>query len=262
MFRKTICTLGLLVLAVPFPPNVRNRAAAQEKLKTLDPHKARTTYLFPVQPGGKPFRFKVELGQASTVIGVSVFREGDSGPFQTLPACKGAITEPLTEYDENLVLLEHADLNFDGFEDLKLLQSYASHLGTKVYCIYLWDNKNGRFRYAPEIPAVNPVPHPEDRTVSVHQDWQGGLYADSTYRWTGAKFELVEEHGRVYGSDDPQCGFTDHCDKLVNGEMITTLWKPAVCSDDRPDPPLVCPAGATRPAQNAPKRKPSVQKEY
>jgi hypothetical protein len=219
------------------------------------------TYLFAVQPGGKPFRFKVELDQASAVTSVSVFRDGNSGPFQTLPACKDAITENLTEYDEKLELLEHADLNFDGFEDAQLLQFYNPHLGTKLYCIYVWDKGSRRFRYAPEIPAVNPVPHPEDKTITVHQDWQGGPYADSTYRWTGAKFELIEQHGRWYGSDDPRCGFTDHCEKLVSGKMITTLRRPATCSDNRPDPPLVCPTAATRPAQNAPTRNPCNSKK-
>jgi hypothetical protein len=233
------------------------RVAAQDRLKPLDPSKARTTYSFPVLPGGKPFRFKVELDQTSTVTGVSVFREGDTSPFQTLPACKDAITEELTEYDEERELLVHADLNFDGFEDVQLLQFFHPHLGTKVFCIYAWDNKSGRFRAAPEIPAVNPVPHPESKTLTVHQDWQGGVYADSTYRWTGAKFDLIEEYGRVYGSNDSKCAFTDHCDKLINGKMVNTLSRAVVCSDDRPDPQLVCPATARRPAANAPKKRPS-----
>jgi len=252
-FRVLVCVASFLF-------NVRH-ALAQEKLKPLDPNRARATYSFPIQPGAKPFRFKVELDQASTVTGVSVFRDGDSSPFQTLPACKDAITEKLTEYDEELELLAHADLNFDGFEDVQLLQYYHPSLGTKVYCIYVWDDRSGHFRHAPEIPTVNPVPHPENRTLTVHQDWQGGLYADSTYRWIGAKFELIEEHGRVYGSDNPRCGFTDHCDKLVSGKMITTLWRPVMCSEGRPDPQLVCPNAAIRPAQNAPTRKPAILKK-
>lgn len=134
MFTKTFCGFGLLVLLASFLSNVRH-AVAREQPKPLDPNKARATYLFPIQPGAKPFRFKVELDQASTVTGVSVFRDGDSSPFQTLPACKDALTEKLTEYDKELELLAHADLNFDGFEDVQLLQYYHPSLGTKVYCI-------------------------------------------------------------------------------------------------------------------------------
>lgn len=256
-----ICAFALLALPLSFLAMLRDHAAAQERVKPLDPNKARTTYSFPVRPGGELFRFKVELDQTSTVSGVSVFREGDASPFQTLPACKDAYSEELTEYDEALELLEHADLNFDGFEDVKLLQFYQPHLGTKVFCIYTWDNKSGHFRYAPEIPGLNPVPHPENKTITVHQDWMGGAYADSTYRWNGAKTEEIEFHGRGYGSDDPKCGFTDHCNKLINGQMVITLWRPVVCSDDRPDPELICPAGARRPAPNAPKKQPSRKTE-
>jgi hypothetical protein len=79
--------------------------------------------------------------------------------------------------------LKHADLNFDGFEDVQLLQYFHPHLATSVFCIYLWDHSAGRFRYAPEIPAINPLPHPENKTITVHQDLFGGVFSDSTYRW-------------------------------------------------------------------------------
>jgi hypothetical protein len=156
-------------------------------------------------------------------------------------------------------LLEHADLNFDGFEDVMLLQYYHPHLGTKVFCVYTWDNKSGLFRYAPEIPGPNPVPHPESKTITVHQDWMGGVYADSVYRWTGARFELIESSGRAYGSDDAKCAFTDHCEKLLHGEMVTTLWRPVMCSDrDDQAPPLVCPTGPAKEAPNAPRKRPAI----
>ncbi len=71
-------------------------------------------------------------------------------------------------------------------------------------------------------------------------------------------YELIEERGRLYGSDDPKCGFTDHCDKWINGNMVTTLWRPAGCTDHREEPELVCPADATRAAPNAPKQRKST----
>jgi hypothetical protein len=253
MCRTTICA------AVPLAFLASLLLEAQG-LKPLDRDKAHTDYTFPVRSGGTPFHFKVELDQTMAVTGVSVSREGDSNPFQTLPICQG-LSEQLSEYDADRELLEHADLNFDGFEDLMLLQYYQPHLATKVFCVYIWDNKSGRFRYAPEIPEVNPVAHPENKTITVHQDWMGGVYADTTYRWTGSKFVEIERSGRVSGSDRPQCGFTDHCEKLIDGKMLTTLWRPVMCSDSQDeDPPLVCPAGATHAAPNAPKKLPAVPK--
>ena len=62
-------------------------AIAQERPKPLDPKKAHASYSFPVRGGAEPFRFQVELDKTSTVTGVSVFRQGELSPFQTLPAC-------------------------------------------------------------------------------------------------------------------------------------------------------------------------------
>jgi hypothetical protein len=255
VFRTIICAAVPLALLAPL------FLEAQYRAKQLDPDKAHTDYTFPVRPGGRPLRFKVVLDQTMTITAVSVFQLGESIPFQTLPMCQG-LSEQLTEYDQGRELLEHADLNFDGFEDLMLLQYYQPHLATKVFCVYTWDNNSGQFRYAPEIPGPNPVPHPGSKTITVHQDWMGGVYADTTYRWTGSNFVETERSGRAFGSDRPQCGFTDHCEKLISGEMVTTLWRPIACAEStEPDPPLVCPAGATTAAPNAPKKLPAVQKK-
>jgi hypothetical protein len=233
-------------------------ATAQDRVKPLDPEKGRTKYEFPVVPGGKPFRFHVRMDKEGNVTGVDVFRPGEAAPFQNLPACKDDISEPFSEYDDERDLLEHDDMNFDGFEDIELLQFFHPHLGTKIYCIYTWDNKAARFRHAPDIPNMNPVANPETKTITVHQDLQGGVYSDKTYRLMAGKFELTDESGRVYGSDNSKCGFTDYCNKLINGKMVTTLWRPVVCSDNREDPDLVCPVNPKGPARNAPKPRPST----
>jgi hypothetical protein len=214
-------------------------AAAQEKPKSLDPSKARTNYSFPVRPDRPPFRFQVQLDKSMTITGVSVVRQGASTPFQFLPSCDKNLTMELNEYDDKLELLKHADLNFDGFEDVQLMQYFHPHLATSVFCIYLWDDSAGRFRYAPEIPSINPLPHPESKTITVHQDFQGGPYIDITYRWNGTKVESIEENGRSYGSQNPECGFTDYCSRLINGEITITAERPAGCTD-KPDVPLGC----------------------
>jgi hypothetical protein len=202
----------------------------------------------------------VGLNQAGHVTGVSVFRAGDSVPLQTLPKCALAdlpdpATESLPEFGNN-PLLKHADLNFDGFEDLELLTYDVPHLDKKLYCIYLWDNKAGRFRYSNALSelAVNPVPQPLNKTITMHEKWQGGLWTESTYRWNGAKPELIEQNSLLGDGvlrSDQQCGLTFSCSRLVNGRMVTTLEK-HVCSpsDALPD----CPASGATPALDADKK--------
>lgn len=115
-------------------------------------------------------------------------------------------------------------------------------MGTEVFCIFTWDNKSAQFKYAPEIPGPNPIPHPENKTITTHKDWMGGIYTDSVHKWTGVKFILIESSGRTGNTGDRRCGFADHCEKMVRGKMVTTLWRPVVCSDSEgEDPPLVCP---------------------
>lgn len=92
---------------------------------------------------------------------------------------------------------------------------------------------------------MNIVPHPENRTISLHDDWQGGTWQESTYRWNDGKLELIEKNSLVGdGSEqsDRGCGFLFICSRLVKGEMTTTLEK-QVCSpmDGLPN----CPAATT-----------------
>src|SRR5712692_3393925 len=104
----------------------------------LDPNLARTSYTFRVHPGIPRFTFQVEVDKTSTITGVSVFREGARSPFQTLLACNKDLPMQLLEGDEQLALVTQADLNFDGYEDVKLLQYTNDHLGKKLFCVYIW----------------------------------------------------------------------------------------------------------------------------
>jgi hypothetical protein len=110
MFGKTFCAFVLLVLLASVSPIAQNRAAAQGKAalhesaetqdesKPLDPNDPRLTFSFPIHPGTKPLRFKVELNQTGNITGISVFRSGDSHALQTLPACESVnLMQQVTE---------------------------------------------------------------------------------------------------------------------------------------------------------------------
>jgi hypothetical protein len=219
------------------------KLASQGPMKPLDPAKAKTRYSFAVRSGEDPLRFEVQVNSSSTITGVEVFRSGQSDPFQVLPACKrnDDLTMQLTEYDDERELLKHQDLNFDGYEDVELLQYYVPHLGKSLFCIYVWNAKGDRFTEAPEIPDTDPVAHADTRTISVHEDFFGGVFTDSIYKWSGSKLGLILESGRLYGSDKPTCGFTDFCRQLINGKLVDTALRPSGCGDI-PDRQLICPA--------------------
>jgi hypothetical protein len=141
---------------------------------------------------------------------------------------------------------------------------FEGHLDTKVYCIYLWDKDSGLFRYEPgKVPAINPVPHPENKTITAHQDWSGGAWKESTYRWKGSETELIEQD-TLYGDGstqtDKDCGFTFTCSRLINGKMVTTLEKP-ICTQEEMDNLPECPDAAAPPEPNAITTKPTIEKK-
>jgi len=253
MFRKMVVVLGLPVLLLFFLSDFYGQAVAQNAGIPLGRNDSRITSTFSVHPGWRDFRFAVQLDKAGKVAGVSVFREGDSSPFQTLPTCAGpGLLEPVTEgwtNDDLSKLIKHDDLNFDGFEDLELLQYFNRHSDKKLYCIYLWNDRTGRFLYSKDLTdiAMNVEAHPETKTLTVQDDWQGGAFEDSTYRWKAGKLQLIEQHG-LYGDWSTQskgkCGFEFRCGRLRNGEMVTTLIKPVCTVDEMQDLPN-CPGEAT-----------------
>lgn len=147
----------------------------------------------------------------------------------------------LYEGDEQLALVGHADFNFDGFEDLKVLQYVNDHLGKSLFCVYLWDNRAGQFREERQLFGTS-EPDPKNKTIVTHDEYFGGPYIDETYVWRGPKLLLIATKGLLSGSSKPDCGFTSFCSRLVNGKM-RRIEKPTVCREGSIEE-VSCPAPA------------------
>lgn len=248
MPRRTICALGTLGLLALILSCVPGSAVAQNTEKPLDPNDPRLTFSFPIHTEGKPFRDKVELDKATGAIaGLSVFGEGDTRPLQTLTACTDAglgeyVTETWDDFSLSEILM-HEDLNFDGYQDLELVQN----LNPRIDCIYLWDNQTGRFQFSKELSAISLRldAHPENQTLTTFSYW-GGPWEESTYRWNHGKLEQIASSsllGDWSNATSERCGFTFTCSSLVNGKMVTTLEK-FVCTEEEKDNLPDCPAAA------------------
>jgi hypothetical protein len=242
-----VLLLGILVPGYPQP------GFAQQRPKPLDSNDSRLNFSFTPHAGEKPLHLKVKLNKKGTITGVTVFREGEPYPLQTLHSCDDFPVEVDTNWQAPEVsqLVVHADLNFDGFEDLELLQNYVPHPDKKLYCIFLWDSRAGQFVYSKDLTeiATNLEPHPENKTLSVREDWQGGPWQESTYRWKASKLELIEQTsllGDWSQQADKVCGFTFSCSRLIRGEMAETLTKPICKPEEMVDLPRCPAAGSSR----------------
>jgi hypothetical protein len=242
-------TLGQLAIASVAFQCCLSQTVAQDEAKPLNPNDPRLTFSFPIKKSEAPFQFKVNLDKTGTITGVSVFRSGQSQPFQTLPECEKLSDQVNTYWQDHEIssLITHADLNFDGFDDLEMLSMYIPHLDKKIYCIFLWDNKTQRFHYSKELndAGANLEAHPETKTLTTRDDWQGGAWEESTYRWDNGKLETIESNG-LYGDwgiqpEKGKCAFEFTCSRLIGGKMTETLRK-NICTPEEMDdlPALPC----------------------
>lgn len=237
--------------------------AQQDEPKPLKPNDPRLDFSFAVSPDAQPFRFHVDLDRKGTIKGVSAYRRGETTPFQTLSSCGSFPDQIDTQWGwgDFTVLIAHADFNFDGYQDLELMQNYIPHLDTKVYCIFLWDNHAHLFRYSKELSeqGVNLEPDPKSKTLHARQDWMGGRREDRTYRWTGGYLELIE----VQGEDPNGPDAVSHgkaCDEIycmqrIGGKLVTTTDK--CVEDGKPRPE--CPAAPQQPAPQPPTPAPDAR---
>jgi len=232
IFEKIRGTLILVIMLHLVP-----RLSHAQELKALAAESLKTTTSFPVRAGRAPLTVRVRIEQDGTIRDSQVFRQGSQTPFQTIPPCQQNKVMRLYPGDEERALVEHADFNFDGFEDLKLLQDFVPHLGKSYFCVYLWDEMSGQFRFEPQIPEPDPIPHPEDKTITTQDVYSGdATYRHALYVWIAGKVTEIARWGvtrnepTVPGTD-PACPWVAYCSKRINGKMQNVSTKEMGCND-------------------------------
>jgi hypothetical protein len=186
------------------------------------PEKIKTEYTFRLSAKGPELMFRVALDKDKVPKSVAVFHAGESTPFQTMENCAYSSVEvfPTDRYPD-LQLLQTADFNFDGYQDLMMV-GYANspHLGNTFYCVWLWEPNEGRFKELPGAGEISdPTPDPSMKTIHSHRDYMGGPEVDETYGWEKGELVLVESRRREYSSPVEGCGeYTVEVRK--NGQMV------------------------------------------
>lgn len=240
-------SISLVVFGTMFLGICASGADAQEEAKPLAPNDPRLDFQSPIQTGAPPLHFHVRLDKAGVITGVDVSRPGAAAPFQSLPSCEKNPDSIDTSWsDPDLSqLIGTDDLNFDGYQDLELLQFYIPHLAKRLYCVFLWNPKTGYFVFSKQLSdiSVNLKVDTKAQTIHTREDWMGGAWEESSYRWNDGKLNLIERNG-LYGDwgsqTKTQCGFTFTCSRLIQRKMTTTLAKP-ICDPGEMDNLPTCP---------------------
>jgi len=213
--------------------------ARARQRRLADRQAVQTEYSFSVRPGGPSLVVRAQIGADGKIGAASVFHKGDQQPFQTFSSCMPDLAMELYEGEEGTQLVEHADFNFDGYEDLAILQYLHPHLGKSFFCVYLWDDKVGRFRYEPQIPMPDPMPDPTIQTITTHDFYQGGAVMVGVYVWSAGKVIQIAESEllNLVGTPqaDPSCPWETTCAVRINGEMREIASKVTGCAGAEPE---------------------------
>jgi tetratricopeptide (TPR) repeat protein len=115
------------------------------------------------------------------------------------------------------------DINFDGYQDLKLLCWWGA-TGNEGFKYWLYDRKSGTFIYNSSFEGLsNPTPNSETHEICTHANMgsAGMQYSNECYKFIDDKLTLIRsvtQDGTV--TRDGKTYFVKTTEELKNGEMI------------------------------------------
>lgn len=124
----------------------------------------------------------------NVITKMEIFRDGKKEPFQTLPV----------EMDESPYrgdFFKTEDMNFDGYKDIQILNSWGA-TGNTSWSYWLFDPAKQEFVYNDELSQLDgPYPIENKKLIGT---WSNGgaaacIYDYRIYRWEGNKLVLIRE---------------------------------------------------------------------
>jgi hypothetical protein len=143
-----------------------------------------------VHPALPALRLRLRGGDDYGVVGsIDVFDEGRRRVTQHL-------TVPGEEVMTGPQLPEQADLNFDGYQDLMLLQVAGANNAYRT--VWTYEPRAGRFALQTELSdAPNLRVDAQARVVRSIYHFSAVEGSTAVYRWIGGRFVVVQEETRV-----------------------------------------------------------------
>lgn len=131
-----------------------------------------------------------------------------------------------------LPIVRFADLNFDGSQDIMLLD-WAGATGNKGYVVWLFDPGSRRFVFSHELTGPSNVePHPEDRTLTTFATGgaAGTICDGERYRWVDNRPVLVRQVSQDW--DDKTKAYVRVIREPEQGRLVI-VRREARCSDGK-----------------------------
>lgn len=138
--------------------------------------------------------------------------------LEETPAASSAEVYPTVF--ESFYLPTVEDLNFDGAQDIRLMESQGNVNGR--YLCWLWDTAQGRFIQAVTLVGYDIQADPQTRQVTVESRNGGGIYDTDIYApdETGALVHVKNIHQEADPSGSGN-GFQTTVSEWQNGQWVT-----------------------------------------
>ncbi len=211
MFRiATIIVIVAEMLAAAFFLTTKTDAEAPQQT-------ARKVTGYPI-PGLAGYGVELGLDPSSgKILELLVYRAQKQ--VQALKVCT---PEPVPR-ESPLGTLDTTDYNFDGYGDLLLETAFKQ--GNASYCVWLYNQKTGRFVLSKQLSQLtNPRPDPKTHTVVSYIKEECPIcYRQETYRWSKGQLVPMREESVMPAELGLQlpggCGWLRTVREEKNGKM-------------------------------------------
>lgn len=125
---------------------------------------------------------------------------------------------PMSDTDRSYVSVE--DLNFDGYNDLKVLRSQGA-TGNTTYTVWMFDPKTSQFILNKQLSnLMNPTPNPKTETLTSFSNSSAADWGHQTYVWKNGQLMLIHEviQNFEHVSETVSCTINEY----INGRKVKT----------------------------------------
>lgn len=124
--------------------------------------------------------------------------------------------------------LHIVDVNFDGYKDVIILNSFAGAHNNTWYNCWLWDPKTSSFVESESFSKIcNPALDPKNKCIYSAGGSGAEFWGGTIYKYIDGKFEITNN---LYADGK---GLTET--KLVSGEMVVVRKVSYICGDKSED---------------------------
>lgn len=121
----------------------------------------------------------------------------------------------LPEYQTEYCFSAEEDINFDGFNDISLLNYYGNYNTSSSYWVYKKNQK--KYKQVKSLDSIYNADF-DNAKKEIYSVWRAGLdeFHDETYFWKNNNIVLKEEHIKYNTMDS----IIEYSRKLINGKYI------------------------------------------